>query len=69
MYLAELLKEFPLWKKIKGVFVSNFDRYQNVPNDPVFIKRARRVTAKQLAKEKNISLPKAEEIPLPVSTN
>lgn len=56
-------------EKIKGVPVSNFDRYQNVPNDPVFIKRARRVTAKQLAKEKNISLPKAEEIPLPVSTN
>ncbi len=55
-------------QKIKGVPVSNFDRYQNVPNDPVMIKRARRVTAKQLADEKNISLPKTPEVPLPTST-
>tara|TARA_A100001015_G_scaffold82410_1_gene91398 strand:+ start:4981 stop:5616 length:636 start_codon:yes stop_codon:yes gene_type:complete len=56
-------------QKIKQVPVSNFDRYQNVPNEPVFIKRARRVSAKQLAKEKNISLPKTAEVPLPESTN
>ena len=51
------------------LYYMNFDQYQNVPNDPVLIKRARRVTEKELAKEKNISLPKAPKAQLPVSTN
>ena len=56
-------------QKIKAVPVSNFDQYQNVPNDPVMIKRVRRVTAEQLAKEQNMSLPKVSEPPLPAMTN
>jgi peptidyl-prolyl cis-trans isomerase B (cyclophilin B) len=56
-------------QKIKAVPVSNFDQYQNVPNDPVKINRARRVTAEQLAKDQNISLPKSSKPPLPSMTD
>lgn len=54
-------------QKIKGVSVSNFARYQNVPDEPVIIKRARRFTKDQLADEKGVE--SLKETPLPVATN
>ena len=54
-------------QKSKGVSVSNFARYQNVPDEPVIIKRARRFTKDQLADEKGVE--SLKETPLPVATN
>ncbi|MGC6366837.1 MAG: peptidylprolyl isomerase [Candidatus Marinamargulisbacteria bacterium] len=54
-------------QKIKGVAVSNFDRYQNVPEEPVMIKRVRRFTKAQLANDKGVE--SLKETPLPVATN
>ncbi len=54
-------------QKIKSVTVSNFDRYQNVPDEPVIIKRARRFTKDQLANDKGVE--SLKETPLPVATN
>lgn len=53
---------------IKAVSVSTFDQYQNVPDEPVLIRRARRVTRKDLEK-KNISLPESKKQPVPEITN
>ncbi len=54
-------------QKIKSVEVDSFKGYQNVPIDPVIIKRIRRVTKAQL-KEKNISLPEKPQLIEPVET-
>ena len=55
-------------QKIKGVQVDTFKGYANVPVEPVFIKRVRRVTAEQLANEKNMSLPEKQKVKLPEAT-
>ena len=44
-------------QKIKMVSVGDFDYYRNVPEEPVIIERARRVSIKDLEK-RNITLPK-----------
>ena len=44
-------------QKIKKVSVGDFDYYRNVPEEPVIIERARRVSIKDLEK-RNITLPK-----------
>lgn len=44
-------------QKIKKVSVGDFDYYRNVPEDPVIIERARRVSLEDLEK-RNITLPK-----------
>ena len=56
-------------QKIKQVEVDDFKGYQNVPIEPVVIKRARRVTKAQLKTEKNISLPLEPQEKLPTLTN
>ena len=57
-----------IMSKIKQVSVTSVGQYQNVPEDPVLIKRIRRVTVEQLKDEKGINLEKAVQ-PLPTSTN
>ena len=57
-----------IMSKIKQVSVTSVDQYQNVPEDPVLIKRIRRVTFEQLKDETGINLEKAVQ-PLPTSTN
>ncbi len=56
-------------QKIKEVPVGNFGQYQNVPDEPVLIKRIRTVTEEQLKKEQNITLPSAKKVLLPDTTN
>jgi cyclophilin family peptidyl-prolyl cis-trans isomerase len=55
-------------QKIKKVPVSTKNRYQNVPDAPVMIKRIRRTSVEKLAKEKNIVLTK-QPPKLPETTN
>ncbi|MEK9727650.1 MAG: peptidylprolyl isomerase [Candidatus Margulisiibacteriota bacterium] len=55
-------------QKIKQVPVGNFGQYQNVPDEPVVIKRIRRVTEAQLKEEQNITIQK-ETILIPESTD
>jgi cyclophilin family peptidyl-prolyl cis-trans isomerase len=57
-----------IMSKIKQVSVTSVGQYQNVPEDPVLIKRIRRVTVEQLKDETGINLEKAVQ-PLPTSTN
>lgn len=57
-----------IMSKIKQVSVTSVGQYQNVPEDPVLIKRIRRVTVEQLKDETGINLKKAVQ-PLPTSTN
>ena len=64
---GRVIDGMPVVQKIKGVSVSNFDQYQNVPDQPVIIKRIRRVSEKELEK-KNVHLPKSKQ-PLPQTTN
>ena len=53
---------------IKKVPVERVNQYANVPEEPVIIKRIRRVTAEQLKKEKNIRIEKRLQ-PVPETTN
>ena len=64
---GRVLEGMGVVQQIKKVETETKNRFQNVPVEPVVIKRIRRVTEKQLKEEQNITLPKTAT-PLPVSS-
>jgi peptidyl-prolyl cis-trans isomerase B (cyclophilin B) len=60
---GRVIEGMPIIQKIKMVNVGNFDQYQNVPIEPVIIKRIRRVSKKEFEKSKSFDTTSSKPLP------